>query len=179
VRPEPGGRRPQLQFRHTNLAPPRSPIAYAWPPGRCPASATATSCGPRASSTSPPRSSAWTRGRAAHSPRPTAGRSLHEQSHGESFFALFMHRFGTNGLYLMDEPEAALSPRRQLEFLVTAARLSQAGVPVRHRDTLADHHGVPPTPASTSWIRTASQRDALHLTDHYLVTRGFLNSSAT
>src|SRR5262245_24776402 len=43
-------------------------------------------------------------------------RSLHEQSHGESFFALFQHRFGGDGLYLMDEPEAALSPKRQLEF---------------------------------------------------------------
>src|SRR5207249_3296277 len=45
------------------------------------------------------------------------GKSLHEQSHGESFFALFRNRFRDNGLYLMDEPEAALSPKRQLEFL--------------------------------------------------------------
>ena len=45
------------------------------------------------------------------------GRSLHEQSHGESFFALFMNRFGSGGLYLLDEPEAALSPMRQLAFL--------------------------------------------------------------
>jgi predicted ATPase len=43
--------------------------------------------------------------------------SLHEQSHGESFFALFRERFGANGLYLMDEPEAALSPQRQIQFL--------------------------------------------------------------
>src|SRR5262249_35665483 len=48
---------------------------------------------------------------------PYGGRSLHEQSHGESFFALFQHRFRGHGLYLMDEPEAALSPKRQLEFL--------------------------------------------------------------
>lgn len=46
------------------------------------------------------------------------GRSLHEQSHGESFFALFKNRFRDNGLYLLDEPEAALSPTRQVEFLV-------------------------------------------------------------
>lgn len=45
------------------------------------------------------------------------GRSLHEQSHGESFFALFMNRFGPEGLYILDEPEAALSPMRQLAFL--------------------------------------------------------------
>ena len=39
------------------------------------------------------------------------GRSLHEQSHGESFLACSKHRFGPHGLYLLDEPEAALSPR--------------------------------------------------------------------
>ncbi len=46
------------------------------------------------------------------------GISLHEQSHGESFFALFENRFFGEGLYLLDEPEAALSPQRQLAFLV-------------------------------------------------------------
>ncbi|MGL6073843.1 MAG: AAA family ATPase [Fimbriiglobus sp.] len=48
------------------------------------------------------------------------GVSLHEQSHGESFFALFSHRLREHGMYFFDEPEAALSPRRQLEFLVVA-----------------------------------------------------------
>jgi len=46
------------------------------------------------------------------------GRSLHEQSHGESFLALLNERFGGHGLYLLDEPEAALSPQRQLAVLV-------------------------------------------------------------
>ena len=45
------------------------------------------------------------------------GRSLHEQSHGESFMALMLNRFGGHGLYLLDEPEAALSPQRQLAAL--------------------------------------------------------------
>ena len=45
------------------------------------------------------------------------GKSLHEQSHGESFFALFLNRLRGNGLYFFDEPEAALSPTRQLSFL--------------------------------------------------------------
>lgn len=45
------------------------------------------------------------------------GRSLHEQSHGESFMALLMKRFGGQGVYLLDEPEAALSPCRQLAVL--------------------------------------------------------------
>ncbi len=45
------------------------------------------------------------------------GQSLHEQSHGESFLALMMNRFGREGLYLLDEPEAALSPQRQLAVI--------------------------------------------------------------
>jgi predicted ATPase len=45
------------------------------------------------------------------------GKSLHEQSHGESFLALMMNRFGGQGIYVLDEPEAALSPQRQLAVL--------------------------------------------------------------
>lgn len=49
--------------------------------------------------------------------RSYGGRSLHEQSHGESFLALMEHRFSGRGLYILDEPEAALSPQRQLAVL--------------------------------------------------------------
>ena len=45
------------------------------------------------------------------------GKPLHEQSHGESFLSLFMHRFGDKSLFILDEPEAALSPQRQLAML--------------------------------------------------------------
>jgi predicted ATPase len=45
------------------------------------------------------------------------GRSLHERSHGESFLEMARHRFRTTGVYLLDEPEAALSPSRQLTVL--------------------------------------------------------------
>lgn len=48
---------------------------------------------------------------------PYGGKSLHEQSHGESFLALFTNKFHGQALYILDEPEAALSPRRQLEFV--------------------------------------------------------------
>lgn len=47
------------------------------------------------------------------------GRSLHEQSHGEAFFAAFTNRFSGQGLYILDEPEAALSPLRQMAMLST------------------------------------------------------------
>ncbi|SDT28442.1 Predicted ATPase [Paenibacillaceae bacterium GAS479] len=53
------------------------------------------------------------------------GKSLHEQSHGESFFATFQHRFGGRGLYILDEPEAALSPLRQLSMLSRIHELVQ------------------------------------------------------
>lgn len=46
------------------------------------------------------------------------GKSLHDQSHGESFMSLLQNRFTRSGFYVMDEPEAALSPQRQLSFLV-------------------------------------------------------------
>jgi predicted ATPase len=45
------------------------------------------------------------------------GRSLHEQSHGESFLAVMINRFGPNGFYLLDEPEAALSTQNCLTCL--------------------------------------------------------------
>ncbi|WP_346217097.1 AAA family ATPase [Caldifermentibacillus hisashii] len=55
------------------------------------------------------------------------GKSLHEQSHGESFFAAFIHRFQGNGLYILDEPEAALSPLRQLSMLTRIHELVESG----------------------------------------------------
>lgn len=51
------------------------------------------------------------------------GKSLHAQSHGESFFALFNNRFGGSGLYILDEPEAALSPTRQMSMLTRMHQL--------------------------------------------------------
>ena len=48
---------------------------------------------------------------------PYGGRSLHEQSHGESFLAVMINRFGPDGLYLLDEPEAALSTQNCLTAL--------------------------------------------------------------
>lgn len=55
------------------------------------------------------------------------GKSLHEQSHGESFFAAFLERFQGNGLYILDEPEAALSPVRQLAMLARIHELVTEG----------------------------------------------------
>lgn len=55
------------------------------------------------------------------------GRALHKQSHGESFLHLLQGEFKPGGLYLLDEPEAALSPQRQLTLLYELHRLAQQG----------------------------------------------------
>ncbi|MFE0504364.1 AAA family ATPase [Peribacillus butanolivorans] len=55
------------------------------------------------------------------------GKSLHQQSHGESFFSAFIERFQGNGLYILDEPEAALSPLRQISMLARINELVNQG----------------------------------------------------
>jgi predicted ATPase len=69
------------------------------------------------------------------------GRSLHEQSHGESFIATIKNRFFGDGLYILDEPEAALSPTRQMTFLRLMHDLVEADSQF-DRHPLAHHHGV-------------------------------------
>lgn len=55
------------------------------------------------------------------------GKSLHQQSHGESFITLALNRFRGNGLYILDEPEAALSSSRQLALLTIMNKLVESG----------------------------------------------------
>jgi len=54
-------------------------------------------------------------------------RPLHELSHGEAFISLMKNRFGANGLYILDEPEAALSPQRQMSMLALIHDLIKQG----------------------------------------------------
>lgn len=101
------------------------------------------------------------------------GNSLHEQSHGESFFALFEHRFRDCGLYLLDEPEAALSPKRQIQFLGLLHYYVQNGcqfVIATHSPILMSYPDARIDVLSPSGIRTVVYED----TEHFLVTRGFL-----
>jgi predicted ATPase len=101
------------------------------------------------------------------------GKSLHEQSHGESFFALFKNRFRDNGLYLMDEPEAALSPKRQLQFLALMHDYVCRG----GQFVIATHSPIIMAyPEATIYLLDDEGiREVAYLdTEHYLVTRGFL-----
>lgn len=103
------------------------------------------------------------------------GQSLHEQSHGESFFALFRNRFRANGLYLMDEPEAALSPKRQLEFLALLHNYCTRGcqfIIATHSPIIMAYPDAVIYVFGNEGIRQVPYTE----TEHYLVTRGFLSS---
>ena len=102
------------------------------------------------------------------------GRSLHKQSHGESFLALVQNRFGPNGLYLLDEPEAALSPMRQLTLLSEIDRLVKADsqlIIATHSPILMAYPGACILELSESGISRVEYRE----TEHYRVTKEFLD----
>jgi predicted ATPase len=106
----------------------------------------------------------------------TYGEHPDAQSHGESFLALFQQRFSPGGIYLLDEPEAALSPQRQLALLSMLLEM------VREQDgqfivathspilmacpeaTIYSFDTVPPAP--TAWAEL----------EHVTLMRAFLNA---
>jgi predicted ATPase len=101
------------------------------------------------------------------------GVSLHEQSHGEAFMALLMNRFGVEGLYLLDEPEAALSPQRQLSVLTRLHELTDDGsqfVIATHSPILMAYPEATIYNFSPAGIEQVAYTD----TEHYRVTRDFL-----
>ncbi|MBO9609863.1 MAG: AAA family ATPase [Paenibacillaceae bacterium] len=101
------------------------------------------------------------------------GKSLHEQSHGESFFAAFAHRFGGRGLYILDEPEAALSPFRQMAML---ARIHEL-VGQQSQFIIATHSPIVMAyPDATIYYLTPDgiEMRTLEETDHYIVMKRFL-----
>lgn len=102
------------------------------------------------------------------------GRSLHEQSHGEAFWSLLQHRFRGQGLYLLDEPEAALSPSRQMSMLVRLHDL----VGEASQFVIATHSPILMA-YPDAWIYQIGplglSRVAYEATEHVDVTRRFLN----
>jgi len=102
------------------------------------------------------------------------GKSLHEQSHGESFLSAFIHRFGGRGLYILDEPEAALSPLRQMTLLVRMHELVQADsqfIIATHSPILMSYPGASIRLLEEEGIREVQLED----TEHYAVTKAFMN----
>ena len=103
------------------------------------------------------------------------GRSLHAQSHGESFLAVVLHRLRGNGLYLFDEPEAALSPTRQLALLAAMHRLVQRNsqfIIATHSPILLGYPGATINLFTEQALTTTAYLD----TEHYQITKAFLDN---
>jgi predicted ATPase len=101
------------------------------------------------------------------------GRSLHEQSHGESFMALLKRRFKPEGLYLLDEPEAALSPARQIEALSRFHELVLQGsqfVIATHSPILMAYPDALILHCGPTGLQPMRYED----TEHFRITRDFL-----
>jgi predicted ATPase len=101
------------------------------------------------------------------------GGSLHEKSHGESFLALIENRFGPEGLYILDEPEAALSPSRQLVLLRHMHLLIKDGsqfIIATHSPILLAFPGALLYQLAETGIDKVDYEE----TEHYRLTRDFL-----
>jgi predicted ATPase len=102
------------------------------------------------------------------------GRSLHHQSHGEAFLSLFQHRLQSGGVLVMDEPESALSPQRQLTLLAQLYQFVQAGNTqvfiASHSPILMTFPGANLLEVSERGIHPIRLED----TNHYQITRGIL-----
>lgn len=103
------------------------------------------------------------------------GVSLHKQSHGESFLSLIQHRFGGDGIYLLDEPEAALSPMRLLTLISEIDRLvnnrSQLII-ATHSPILMAYPHAEIIELSAEGIRKVTYTE----TEHYQITKRFLEA---
>lgn len=103
------------------------------------------------------------------------GGSLHVKSHGEAFFAVLMNKFKGTGFYLLDEPEAALSPMRQLAMLARMHQLVGADsqfIIATHSPIIMAYPGAKILQLSENGIETADYES----TEHYQITKQFINN---
>ncbi|OEC36957.1 Predicted ATPase [Pseudomonas cuatrocienegasensis] len=103
------------------------------------------------------------------------GKSLHTQSHGESFMAVLVNKLRGDGIYLLDEPEAALSPSRQLAALSAIHQLvedSSQFVIATHSPVLLSYPHAKIIQFDDSGVSEVAFED----TEHFVVTRDFLNN---
>ncbi len=106
--------------------------------------------------------------------RSYGGVSLHEQSHGESFLAVVHNRFKGQGLYILDEPEAALSPMRILALMKEMDWLVKNGsqfIISTHSPILMTFPGARIFELTTDGINEVDYRE----TEHYRTTKDFIN----
>ncbi len=103
------------------------------------------------------------------------GISLHEQSHGESFISLMEHRFRGNGLYILDEPEAALSPARQFKLIQLLRKHIDMGaqfIIATHSPIIMGYPDAAIFLVNDEGIAKVSYKE----TEHYRLTKRFLDN---
>ncbi len=103
------------------------------------------------------------------------GVSLHKQSHGESFLSIVQNRFFGNGIYILDEPEAALSPNRLLTLMSEINRLIKKDsqfIIATHSPLLLAFPDAKIFEFSENGIKQVSYKE----TQHYKITKGFLDN---
>jgi len=103
------------------------------------------------------------------------GVSLHKQSHGESFMALVENRFYGNGLYILDEPEAALSPMRLMRLMYCIKELVNKNsqfIISTHSPILMTYPGAEVIEISEDGIKSVNYKD----TEHFIVTKRFMDA---
>jgi predicted ATPase len=101
------------------------------------------------------------------------GKSLHAQSHGEAFLSLVQNRFRGDGLYILDEPESALSPLRQLTLLAEIDRLAKCNsqfIIATHSPILLAYPGAKIYEITSGGIESVGYEEC----EHYRLTRQFL-----
>ena len=104
------------------------------------------------------------------------GKSLHNQSHGESFMSLVLNRFKGNSLFILDEPEAALSPTKQLSLLVKINELEKQNcqfIIATHSPILLAYPNADLYLLNENEIKLTAYKD----TEHYTITKQFLNNT--
>lgn len=103
------------------------------------------------------------------------GTSLHKMSHGESFITLMTNRFGGNGLYILDEPEAALSPLKQMSMLTVINELVKKNsqfIIATHSPILMAYPDADIFVIDDNGITKTTYKK----TDNYILTRKFLEN---
>ena len=102
------------------------------------------------------------------------GKSLVAQSHGQSIMSFFKTRYRIKGLYLMDEPETALSPKSQLELLNIIKESTEAGL---SQFIIATHSPILlacPNAHIFSFDQAPIQRISYEDTEHYKIYKRFM-----
>ncbi len=107
---------------------------------------------------------------------PYGGKSLHQQSHGESFLSFFKHALSENSFFILDEPEAALSPQRQLSLMVIINELCQQSqaqfIIATHSPLLLAYPNAIIYSCDSNTLTPISYTD----TEHYQITKRFLDN---